>query len=125
MAKIHIAKKELCLPEDIYRGIILELFGVDSAGKLKNEDLVKLCTHFEKIGWQSKPPRKKPAPTRERQSMLKKIWAICYDLGLPVPEYAEGMVKRMFKIDSINWCSTEQLHKVIAALIYHKKRKNK
>lgn len=123
LAKIHIAKKDLSMDDDIYRGLLMELFGVESASKLKITDLVKLCTHFEKIGWQSKPPRKKQAPGKERQSMLKKIWAICYDLGLPVPDYANGLAQKMFKVDRVDWCKPDQLHKIAAALSYHQKRK--
>jgi phage gp16-like protein len=33
------------------------------------------------------------------------------------------MAKKMFKIDRVDWCKPDQLHKIVAALSYHQKRK--
>ena len=49
--KIHIAKKDLGLSDDVYRVILGELFGEESAGKLSIKQLEALIKHFEKLNW--------------------------------------------------------------------------
>ena len=37
-------------------------------------------------------------------------------------EYADGMAKKMFKVEKLIWCTPQQLHKLVAALEYAKAR---
>ncbi len=53
LAKVHIAVKDLGIPDHVYRGILDDLFGKSSAGKLSGPQLVRLVNHFEDLGWQS------------------------------------------------------------------------
>jgi hypothetical protein len=53
LAKIHIAKKDLCLIEDDYRDILIEKFGVSSAGALSNREMGELVDYFQSKGWKS------------------------------------------------------------------------
>ncbi|SDO03434.1 Mu-like prophage protein gp16 [Desulfonauticus submarinus] len=123
LAKIHIAKKQLGLSDDIYRGVLAERYGVRSAKELKNFELIDLCRHFEKLGFEPKPPKKRPSAVPARTALVKKIVAMSYSLNVPIPEYANGIAKRMFGIDDFSWCTPDQLHKIVAALTYHQKRK--
>lgn len=123
LAKVHIARKDLNLSEDVYRGILQDMFGVSSAGKLKVSDLVQLCTHFEKVGW--KPAIKKgKGVTAEssRAPLLKKIWALSYHLNRPVPEYAHGLAQRMYATDRVEWLYPDQLQGIVTALERQKSR---
>jgi phage gp16-like protein len=52
---------------------------------------------------------------RNKKRLINKIWAILTDLDLPW-RYADGISKRMFGIKIVEWCSTEQLGKVVVAL---------
>jgi len=54
LAKVHIAKKDLGVDEDIYRMILREEFGVDSAADLANRELEQLVLRFEARGWKAK-----------------------------------------------------------------------
>ena len=125
LAKVHIAKKELGLSDEIYRAVLEEKYGVRSAKELKIFELIDLCRHFEKLGWKSKPPKGKPRACKEREALLKKVFVLCYNLGVPVPEYATGIAKKMFGVDYIGWCNPNQLHKIVAALMYQLKRKRR
>ncbi|MCF8112787.1 MAG: regulatory protein GemA [Desulfotignum sp.] len=52
---------------------------------------------------------------RNKKRLINKIWAVLTDLDLPW-RYADGISKRMFGIKIVEWCSTEQLGKVVVAL---------
>lgn len=119
LAKIHIAKKELALENGVYRGILLEKFGVESAGELKIPQLAELVDHLEKLGFK---PKQKNRPSEDTKRIVKRIWAQCYSLGRPVPEYADGMARQMFKVDKVIWCDADQLKAITSALAYQQER---
>lgn len=124
LAKIHIAKKQLGLTEDLYRDLLWERYGKSSAADLKVSELIDFCRHFEKLGFKQEPPKKKKRPRvpEEKASLIKKIVAQSYALGVPVPEYANGIARKMFGIEDFSWCTPDQLHKIVAALSYQQRR---
>ncbi len=61
-------------------------------------------------------------PGKGKERLMGKIRALVSDLKLSW-SYADGVAKRMFKIQFVEWCDPEQLHKVVAALMYHQKRR--
>ncbi|MBI4714427.1 MAG: DUF1018 domain-containing protein [Nitrospirae bacterium] len=73
-AKIHIAKAELGLSEDLYRDILAVQFGAKSCTDLSPRQADQLLEHFKTLGWK---PRRKKRP-RVRRSPAP--------LGLPTPE---------------------------------------
>lgn len=50
LALVHIAKKELNLPDDIYRDILFVQFGKESARDLSAEEIFALLDHFRSLG---------------------------------------------------------------------------
>jgi phage gp16-like protein len=108
-----MARKELAMSEEQYRSMLAERYGVDSAGKLAMAKLVDLVKHFEKLGWM---PKRKPAPSKAVDPLCRKIWAQCYSLKRPVPEYADGIAKQMFGIERLTWCNADQLRAITTAL---------
>ncbi len=113
LAKIHIAKKDLALDDDVYRTILGELYGVDSASKLAIKQLGRLVNHMQALGWKMKQ-KNRPAPEKAR--LIKKIWAQCYSLSRPVPAYADGIALQMFGVEKLIWCDHEQLRAITTAL---------
>lgn len=113
LAQAHMARKELAMSEEQYRSMLAERYGVDSAGKLAMAKLVDLVKHFEKLGWM---PKRKPAPSKAVDPLCRKIWAQCYSLKRPVPEYADGIAKQMFGIERLPWCNADQLRAITTAL---------
>jgi phage gp16-like protein len=113
LAQIHMAVKELAMTDDAYRGMLQERYGVASAGKLAMPLLRDLVAHFEKLGW---VPKRKPEPRPDIKRLCKRIWAQCYSLGRPVPEYGDAISRQMFGIDKVVWCDAEQLRAITTAL---------
>jgi phage gp16-like protein len=122
LAKIHIAKKQLELDDDAYRAMLRGVAGVDSARDLTPQAASKLFKHMERCGFVPRVAvRRRPrvAPTRENQ--LCKIEALLADAGRPWA-YVQGIVKRICKVDAIEFCDGERLAKLIAALQIDAKR---
>ena len=57
LAKVHIAKKDLGLDDDVYRELLDNMFGRRSAADLSTNDLFRLLRHFRSCGWRQKPSR--------------------------------------------------------------------
>jgi len=51
LALIHIAKKELRLPDEVYRDILFALFRKESAADLSAGEVSRLLDHFRMLGW--------------------------------------------------------------------------
>ena len=56
LAKIHIAKRDLKLTDQLYRGVLNVLFGETSARDLSHEQISELLDHFKSLGWESGYP---------------------------------------------------------------------
>ncbi len=147
IAKIHIAKAQLGLDDASYRAI-LAAHGVESSKELDMTGLEKLLTHMEKLGWQAKTTRsrkrdKHGAPKNlgrgygkgnvkpyDRSLILTKIEALLAekgtDQGKHVPwDYAGAILKRMYRVERLEWASADQLRGVMVALIKGGKRKGR
>ncbi len=125
LAQIHIAKTQLALADDEYRNLLIQVTGKTSSKDLTWQQRKALLDHFKKLGFKvkaSKAGRAKPVVSQDRTSLINKIEAQLAEAGLPWA-YADGMAKRICKVDSINFCTPEHLSKVIAALNYDAKRR--
>ena len=54
LAKIHIAKKELRLTDEVYRDILILHFQVESAVQLTDRQVTVLLNRFRAMGWEAK-----------------------------------------------------------------------
>jgi phage gp16-like protein len=125
LAKIHIAKKQLGMDDDTYRAMLRSVAGVDSSAALNPVGMAKILAHLERCGFKPKAkPGKRPSVTGNRAGLIGKIEAQLADVGRPW-SYAEGMAKRMFKVEKLDWLDAEQLGKIVAALSYDAKRRDK
>lgn len=132
LAKIHIAKKELGLTDEIYRDILHLHFKVESAAKLSDRQCTVLLNHFKALGW-------KPAPTKRagqrpfkakgraplsKEALIGKIEAHLAERKLTW-NYAHAMAKRICKVDKVEFCDAVQLWKLVAAFEYNSKRQGR
>jgi phage gp16-like protein len=125
LAKIHVAKKQLALSDDEYRTMLRSIADVDSAKDLTPEGAAKLLKHMERCGFQPvQKPHRRPRVASSRVAQMSKIEALLADAGRPM-EYVQGMVKRICKVDAIEFCDGEMLGKLIAALQIDANRRGK
>lgn len=125
LAKIHIAKAQLGLDDDTYRALLARVAGVRSAKELSPRQIGAVLAEFERLGWKPAPPkkagRKVPKPAPDRKKLLGKIEAFLAEANRPWA-YVDGMALRMFQVERVEWCDSEQLGRLIAALGYDAKR---
>lgn len=128
--KIQIARRELGLDDDVYRSILARVAGVRSSKELTPRQIGRVLEEFERLGWVPKPSSKAPAkrsgraapkPSADREALVGKIEAQLAAAGRPWG-YADGMARRMFKVERVEWCGVDQLRGLVAALSYDAKR---
>jgi phage gp16-like protein len=131
--KIQIARRELGLDDDVYRSILARIAGVRSSKELTPRQVGRVLAEFERLGWEPKPSSKPgtkragraaPKPSADREALVGKIEAQLAAAGRPW-EYADGMARRMFKVDRVEWCETDQLRGLVSALAYDAKRRER
>lgn len=127
---IHLAKKDLQISDDEYRDLLLGLTGKTSSAQLDWQGRRLLIEHFKKLGFKVKgSATDRPAPNVaiDRQAQIGKIEALLADAGRPWA-YADGLVKKLFastsQVERIEFCDSEHLAKVIAALVIDADRRS-
>lgn len=131
LAKVHIAKKQLGLPDDAYRTVIASNFpGKESAKKLTDRELRSLIEHFKTRGWNDQGRgKRKPGSdyrTESKRPMVRKIyvlWAILRDNGRVSAKRPDGFVARQTKtadrpdgVANTEWLEDDEAWQVIEAL---------
>ncbi len=131
IAKIHIAKKDLCLDDATYRDVLVRVTGKDSCKKMSLAELKKVVMDMKRLGFAPKQTDRakqeygrKPTTTPERQPMLDKIEAILADKGLHW-SYAHALAQKMFGKTLITWLTADEMYKVVQVLAVYQERQNK
>lgn len=127
LAQIHIAKTQLGMDDDTYRAMLWAQARVQSARDLDHAGRAKVLAHMAHCGAQlgrQAPtfPGKPRRPQLDRQALMDKIEAHLADAGRAW-NYAHGMARKMFKIDRLEFCQSDQLWRIVAALEYDQKRR--
>ena len=125
-AIVHIAKQQLRMTEEEYRAALLN-FGVASSKNLTFQQYESFLQNLKSAGFAVNgrertytPPQK---TTWDKGPLLRKIGALLFEMRLSW-NYVDGIAKRMFKIDRVLWCVPDQLHSIVAALEYRRRRMN-
>lgn len=130
LAKIHIAKQQLGMDDEAYRAMLWACGRVRSSKDLDYAGRKRVLEHLEKCGFKSSakkathPGRPHNMNSAARGPQLSKIEALLADAGREWA-YADGMAKRMFKVERVALCHEGQLQKLIAALVFDQKRRAK
>jgi phage gp16-like protein len=119
IAKIHLAKKQLALAEDSYRAILERITGLDSAGKMRVDPVLR---EFARLGWRAKPAAKRSAQPQIR--MIHAVWAdICKLQGRGDADALRAFVRRQTKtedhpdgVDSPNFLTAPLATRVLEGL---------
>lgn len=122
LAKIHIAKKDLALTDEAYRDILRNVCGKDSAAKLTDTQALRVLRHFEARGWKPKKQSSLPGmaiPTEGQSKKIQALWITLHKAGKIQNGNDAALlafVKRLTKIDRLEWCSGHDKDRVIEAL---------
>ena len=115
LAAIHAMKRELALDDDVYRDTLEQVTGKRSAGDLDEGERARVLEHFRSQGAGRKDHGTRPT-NMDLKAELTKVEALLAEDGLAWG-YADGIAKRMFKVEKVQWCNAEQLRAVITALV--------
>lgn len=126
LAKIHLAKKELCMSDEDYAAVISRVSKgrTQSAGELDVRERGMVLAHFKRCGWQPKHARKPAQPysrpvTADSPEARKAraLWLFLHELGEvrdPSERALGHYCKRVLKVDALQW--TRDLWKLIESL---------
>lgn len=124
LALIHVAKKSLQLEDDAYRAILVNVTGKSSSAALNAQERQAVLDRFKKVGFKvvkNNAGRPKPKAAPQRAALIDKIEAQLAEAKRPW-KYADGVAKRICKVDRIEFCEPRDLEKIVAALSYDAKR---
>ncbi|MCC6195696.1 MAG: regulatory protein GemA [Burkholderiales bacterium] len=124
LARIHIAKAQLGLADDTYRATIRGISNqrTDSAKDLDYGERAKLLEHLRRLGFRDRGALPSRQAAAAKQALIDKIHAHLATASRPWA-YADGMARRMFRIERVDWLTPQQLHKLVAAFEYDAKRR--
>ncbi|WP_435608735.1 phage protein GemA/Gp16 family protein [Pseudomonas knackmussii] len=121
LSKIHIARQQLGLAEDVYRQKLQGMFGKASAKDLSLRQAEKLLAEFKRLGWKPQAGGRTTGKPHNFTSpamplLITKIEAQLADMKLPWA-YADALARQMYKVQKVAWLrKPDQLSGLIAAL---------
>jgi phage gp16-like protein len=129
---IHIAKSQLALSDDEYRGMLRDWYGKSSSTQLTTKEAADLIAHFEKCGFKriSKNRSIRFNELRNRRGMaspeqLRKIEAMWADMckSEDKPAALRKFLFRMVKTTDLRFLNRRHAHEMIEILKQIQKRK--
>lgn len=123
LAAIHVARRNLALTEDSYRGLVGRFTKrrTESAGDMTPAERKDLIEYFRSIGF--KPAKKKAdgrrADRRPQAAKLRALWYALYELGVvhdPDQSALDAFVCRHTGIEVLHWNFDSHLAKAIDCL---------
>lgn len=131
LAAIHVAKKQLGLDDDTYRAMLWTLERVSSAADLDHAGRQRVLEHLRSRGFARSPSAparstdhgRKPHVAPDRQPLIDKLEALLAGAGRPW-NYVRAIAERRMKLQ-LEWCSADQLRRLVAMLEYDKARRMK
>lgn len=125
LATIHMGKKALNLDEDTYRDMLEQVTTKRSAKDMTMDDLLKVIQHLDQLGFSKRNFGNKPKVKLSKEALIEKIEAYLTEDKLHW-NYAKGIAKQMFQKEALEFCTENELWRIVAALEYkRKKQQNK
>ena len=125
ISKIHIAKKQLGLDDDVYRGLLSQATGLHSCKDMDDSQLAAVLNLLQQKGFGADAGaqgyQRTPLHFAEHGAMMRKIGALLTQSG-KTWGYAHGIARKMFGVETVQRCDAEQMRKVLAALNYQARR---
>lgn len=120
LAKIHIAKKQLAMDDDAYRAMLKNIGGVESAKDLSQSAVGRVLAHLKRCGFKAvakKSDRKQADDAQSRK--IRALWLQLHQLGAvrdPSEQALAAWIRRMGKVDALQWLPTDVASKAIEEL---------
>lgn len=120
LAKIHIAKKDLALDDDAYRGLLQRVAGVGSARDLSDRQADSVIAELKRLGWKPKAATRAPS----QRADLRKLYALWGALHAgPLDRDAlRSWVAARFKVSAPEFLKPDQTREAIEQLKAWQKR---
>lgn len=122
LQKIHIAKKELGLSDEVYRDILYVNFKAGSSKELNTFQAARLLNLFAAKGWKAKRGKdsgKSPRYDDRQQRKIVAMWIDLHKAGVvknKSDKALQAYVKRQTGIDNLKWCDGGECYKLIESL---------
>lgn len=120
LAALHTGRRQLAWDEDTYRDWLASVTGKRSASELTDAELARALNDMRQRGFQRAPGA--PIPKAAAGTQLEKartLWTELTVLGalrVPGEQAFHAYVERMTRRSRPEWCTPEQLSKVIEGL---------
>lgn len=121
LAKIHLAKAQLGMAEDTYRGLLATIGRVDSAADLDDAGRKALLAHFKRLGWAPRQPKREKTflAKSPRGRLLLVLWGELYKKGRVDDGSEAALISYILnhtKLDRIEWLTGNQFNDMIEQL---------
>lgn len=125
IAMIHIAKQQLGMDDETYRAALWSVARVKSSSELDFAGRKKVLDHFKACGFKVRSTGKaKAQPSRPlaeypEAKKIRALWLMLHELGAvknPSEEALASYVKRMTRVDALQWITGAQAETVIESL---------
>jgi len=119
VALVHVARKELGLDDAIYRAVLEQCGGVESAGDLDSEGFERVMTCLTRMGfrsdWLKRTFGHRPGFASPGQvDLIRKLWRKWSDEGDETG--LDHWLEHKFQVSALRFATPEIAHKVITAL---------
>lgn len=122
---IHVARRELQMPEDSYRNVLRTVARKDSAADMNIRQLQDVLDHLKKAGF--KVRQAAAAPARQSRPLasdpdhkkIRAIWLMLADMGVvrdPSERALAAYCRRLTRVEALQWINAAQAHKLIESL---------
>lgn len=122
IGKVHVAKAQLGLDDDTYRGVLLRVTGMTSSTKCSDAQLIALVEDFKRLGFKDQAkagPRTTRRADHPSARKARSLWISLHQLGLVknASEHAlEAFATRQLKCEQLQWANQSQCYALIEAL---------
>ncbi|KVN33327.1 hypothetical protein WJ63_04895 [Burkholderia pyrrocinia] len=117
---IHVAKRDLMMADDSYRGVLRQIGKKESAADLTIPELEKVLEHLKRCGFKVRSNKGTRSRADDDQSkMIRGLWLELAQRGVvqnPSEEALAAFVKRMTGVDALGWLGSAQASQVIEHL---------
>lgn len=125
ISAVKMGQNYLAWDDETYRAVVARITGKTSATKCSFKELGLVLDYMHEQGFpKNRKHGRRPEVPENREHILKKIEALLADAGRSW-NYAEGMAKKMFKRDAVQFLTYEELDKLMVALIIDQRRRER